>query len=232
MSSNKIRKHYAEYVTKGGDGPSVFETRASDLGYGFVDKSGRHIAPESLKSDAKLWRASCGSGCPLKLLHDEQLGDSCLVQPNGGEKESTPLTILDIGCGAGHDVFLAAEYAKSHSQRPLTVIGIDFTPEMISAANENLSRHPYLSDCVEFQVQDIEDLSPSFVQKYHKTIDIVLSNGVMNLCRDKAKAFRNVCQLLKPTTGIFVFSDVCKLKDANPDAKLLETTIANDVFSQ
>jgi len=43
MSSNKVRKHYAEYVTKGGDGPSVFETRASDLGYGFVDKSGHTL---------------------------------------------------------------------------------------------------------------------------------------------------------------------------------------------
>lgn len=103
-----VQKHYAKYVTKGGDGPSVFEGRASGLGYDFVDSLGDFIAPTSLRSHPDLWKASCGNiGYPLKLLlsEDERWNDKS--KPHGNN-----IAIMDIGCGAGHDVLLAADYFK------------------------------------------------------------------------------------------------------------------------
>ena len=56
---SKVQHHYAKYVTSGGDGPTVLKGRAATLGYD------SDFVPESIYNNPNLFRASCGSGCPL-----------------------------------------------------------------------------------------------------------------------------------------------------------------------
>ncbi|MCX7863264.1 MAG: arsenite methyltransferase [Bacteroidales bacterium] len=104
--------------------------------------------------------------------------------------------ILDLGCGAGNDVFIASKMVGDKGK----VIGIDFTEAMIKKANEikdklNISN-------VEFILADIEQL-PIVTE----TIDVVISNCVLNLVPDKEKAFKEIFRVLKKG-GIFSISDI------------------------
>jgi len=96
-------------------------------------------------------------------------------------------TVLDLGCGAGFDVFLAAARVGPAGR----VIGIDLTPEMIEQARSNAAR----SGCtnVEFRLGHIESLPVE-----DASVDLVISNCVLVLVPDKAKAFREIVRVLKP----------------------------------
>jgi len=96
-------------------------------------------------------------------------------------------TVLDLGCGAGFDVFLAAARVGPAGR----VIGIDLTPEMIEQARSNAARSG--STNVEFRLGDIESLPVE-----DASVDLVISNCVLVLVPDKAKAFREIVRVLKP----------------------------------
>lgn len=105
-------------------------------------------------------------------------------------------TVLDLGSGAGNDVFIARNQVGKNGK----VIGVDFTEVMIEKANENKSILGF--DNVEFILGDIEELPiPS------ESIDVVISNCVMNLVPDKNKAYQEVFRVLKQN-GHFSISDV------------------------
>ncbi|CAB9504903.1 Arsenite methyltransferase [Seminavis robusta] len=197
-----VQDHYTKYVTSGGDGPTVLKDRAASLGY----------EAEWLRSldDPSMFQASCGSGCPLRL-------------PGGCPTQDA--LVMDLGCGAGHDVLLAA--ALVAAKENAKVVGVDFTPAMLEAARTNLTKHPTLEPLVELVEASLED-NENNLAKYHGKVDLVISNGVFNLCRDKAKAFTSVYKLLKPG-GRFVFSDVMSV-DRDPNAQIA-TSINGDVFS-
>ena len=202
----KVQEHYAKYVRGGGDGLTVLEGRAAELGY---EKDA--LVPSSLH-DPALFQVSCGSGCPLALPHGKPTADDKLV--------------MDLGCGAGHDVLLASSYMLQGK-----AIGVDLTPEMIAAAKENAQKHAPSQVQTEFLQADFANPEEDFVKQYQNQVDLIVSNGVFNLCRDKAQAFQVVFQLLRPG-GRLVFSDVMKLEasDINPNAKIA-TSINGDVFS-
>lgn len=114
-------------------------------------------------------------------------------------------TVLDLGSGAGNDCFVARAETGAEGK----VIGVDFTPAMINKARANAEKLGFNN--VEFRQGDIEDLPVS-----DNTVDVVVSNCVLNLVPDKAKVFAEIMRALKPG-GHFSISDVV-LQGSLPDA--------------
>jgi arsenite methyltransferase len=112
----------------------------------------------------------CGMGNPFTL------GD-----PLSGQ------TVLDLGCGAGFDTLLAAQRMSATGK----VIGVDMTPEMIAKARTNAEKLGLVN--VELVQEAIEDLPLP-----DASFDLVISNGVFNLCPDKPRVLREVFRVLKP----------------------------------
>jgi arsenite methyltransferase len=108
-------------------------------------------------------------------------------------------TVVDLGSGAGIDVFLAANMVKSNGK----VIGIDLTDEMLQKARNNAIKNGYTN--VEFRKGDIEERIPV----EDNSVDVVISNCVINLTTDKAKTFSEIHRILKPNgIGRMIISDL------------------------
>jgi arsenite methyltransferase len=105
-------------------------------------------------------------------------------------------TVLDLGSGAGNDVFVARAITGEKGR----VIGVDFTEAMIEKANKNNSKLGFTN--VEFRYGDIENLPVE-----DNTADVTISNCVLNLVPDKEKAFAEIYRTMKPG-GHFSVSDI------------------------
>jgi len=116
-------------------------------------------------------------------------------------------TILDLGSGAGLDVFLAANKVGKGGR----VIGVDLTEDMVARGRQLAQEHGY--DHVEFRQGDIEHLPVDSA-----TVDVIISNCVINLTPDKLASFKEIHRVLRPG-GRILIADLVTAVDLPPDVR-------------
>ncbi|MFY0627469.1 MAG: arsenite methyltransferase [Reichenbachiella sp.] len=137
-------------------------------------------------------------------VSEADLGLGCGL-PTQFAKISIGDTVVDLGSGAGNDCFVARHETGADGK----VIGVDFTPEMLIKARINADKLGYNN--VEFREGDIDNLPV-----LDESVDVVVSNCVLNLVPDKKRVISEIYRVLKPS-GHFSISDIV-LKGELPDA--------------
>ena len=111
-------------------------------------------------------------------------------------------TVLDLGCGTGRDVYLAAQLVGPEGR----VIGVDMTPEQLEVGERLLKtqmrRFGYLQPNVKFVHGYIEDLETAGIED--NSVDVVISNCVINLSPDKERVFAEIFRVLKPGGEMYI----------------------------
>ena len=127
-------------------------------------------------------------------------------------------TVLDLGSGGGFDMFIAGRKVGATGR----AIGVDMTPEMLGKARKNVAhyRKETALDNVEFRLGEIEHLPVA-----DNSVDVIISNCVINLSPDKPQVWREMARVLKPGGRVAV-SDMALLKPLPPEVlKMVEALV-------
>lgn len=188
------------------------------------------------KSYGKIATQNCGCSCSCGNNSDnEQIAKSigysdeeinAVPESNLGLGCGNPVAmgkikegdiVLDLGSGAGFDCFLASKKVGDTGK----VIGVDMTEEMIEKAKNNAEKNGYKN--VEFKLGEIENLPID-----DNSIDVAISNCVINLVPDKEKAFKEIYRVLKKDGKIYL-SDIVLLENLSDELKNNEELLAGCV---
>ena len=162
---------------------------------------------------AVLNEGCCDSSCRTPIENDAnippealQVGASC-GSPLTHTKVEEGEVVLDLGSGGGIDVFQASKLVGQNGK----VIGLDATPEMIFRARETAKKYDYHN--VEFRLGEIEHMPIE-----SDSVDLVISNCVLNLVPDKRSAFKEIHRVLRPGGRISV-SDMVATQESKRTVK-------------
>ncbi|HEY6952171.1 MAG TPA: arsenite methyltransferase [Bacteroidota bacterium] len=174
---NVVKNHYSEIVERS-EQPSNTTCCGSDCG---CSSDFDVMTEDYSKVSGYVREADLALGCGIPT-------ESARIRPGD--------TVLDLGSGAGNDCFVARSIVGDSGR----VIGVDMTEKMIAKANENKAKLGFRN--VEFRLGDIEEIP---VESH--SVDVVVSNCVLNLVPDKTKAFAEMFRVTKPG-GHFAISDI------------------------
>src|ERR687897_1091270 len=193
----KIKERYGKIALTGTEtccAPTI-EFKGGKSGSSCCSPSGSAtvIGYESKELESIPKASVLGVGCGVPLHH-------------AGAKKGE--TVVDLGSGAGIDVFLSANRVGESGR----VIGIDLTDEMLEKARRNAKENGYTN--VEFRKGDIEKRIPVD----DNSADLVISNCVINLTTNKVDTFKEVHRILKQGQGRMVISDLVTDKEVSGDS--------------
>jgi SAM-dependent methyltransferase len=187
-----VRDGYSEIAKSGG---SCCGSRTSSCGTSPVgtEDLARHVGYSAEELAALPEGANMGLSCG---------NPNALASLKAGE------VVLDLGSGGGFDVFIAGRKVGASGR----AIGVDMTSEMLGKARKNLAAYRQRSglDNVEFRLGEIERLPVA-----DASVDVVISNCVINLSPDKPQVWREIARVLRPGGRVAV-SDLAQLKPLPP----------------